>query len=218
MGIKKCSKCKVEKDRSDFGKSNQNKDGLKYNCKQCVKEYKQEYQEANKELISEKKKEYRKANKEQINEYQKEHYKANRERIIARQNDYKKARRKTDSLFRLKENLRITMLRCLTGIKSKRTEEILGMPYKALKERIGEYDTSMQLDHIIPLSWAKNEEEVYTLNHYSNFQLLTAEENMLKGNRFAKAENVRQVFKEHNNKLAIAKIILRNNHKINLVD
>ena len=34
------------------------------------------------------------------------------------------------------------------------------------------YATYWAVDHIIPISWAKTEEEVYRLNHYSNFQPL----------------------------------------------
>ena len=106
------------------------------------------------------------------------------------------------------------MARYLKGGKSERSEVILGMSFKAFKERLGEYDTNTHLDHIIPLNWANNEEQLYILNHYSNFQLLTAEKNMLKGDRFSKAKNIRRVFKDHNNKKELAKIILYNNHKI----
>jgi hypothetical protein len=45
------------------------------------------------------------------------------------------------------------------------------------------YADYWQLDHKIPISWAKNEEEVYELNHYTNFQPLFWKENISKGNR-----------------------------------
>ncbi len=41
------------------------------------------------------------------------------------------------------------------------------------------------LDHKIPVSWAKNEEELYKLNHYSNFQPMWAFDNQSKGDRFS---------------------------------
>jgi hypothetical protein len=37
------------------------------------------------------------------------------------------------------------------------------------------------MDHIIPISSAKTEEEIIKLNHYTNFQPLWWEENMAKG-------------------------------------
>jgi len=33
--MKKCAKCKTEKEISDFGENKQTKDGKNYNCKQC---------------------------------------------------------------------------------------------------------------------------------------------------------------------------------------
>lgn len=36
--MKKCSKCKVEKSLSEFGRSKNEKDGLQYRCKACNKE------------------------------------------------------------------------------------------------------------------------------------------------------------------------------------
>ena len=40
-----------------------------------------------------------------------------------------------------------------------------------------------ELDHIIPISSATTEEEVYKLNHYTNFQPLWMSENRKKGNK-----------------------------------
>jgi hypothetical protein len=43
---------------------------------------------------------------------------------------------------------------------------------------------SWHIDHKVPVSWAKNEEEVYLLNHHSNLQPLWAYENLSKGNKY----------------------------------
>lgn len=37
--MKTCSRCKVEKDESEFSKKTQNKDGLDSRCKACLREY-----------------------------------------------------------------------------------------------------------------------------------------------------------------------------------
>jgi hypothetical protein len=44
--MKRCSKCKIEKDSSDFNKKTRNKDGLQAQCKECLKEiHKKHYEE-----------------------------------------------------------------------------------------------------------------------------------------------------------------------------
>ena len=46
-----------------------------------------------------------------------------------------------------------------------------------------EYLKNVHIDHIIPMSTAKSEEEVIKLNHYTNLQLLKAEDNMQKSDK-----------------------------------
>lgn len=104
---------------------------------------------------------------------------------------------KTDILFKLSHTIRTSINKSLNGkfIKSKRTFEILGCSLIEFKvylefkfdekmtwENHGEY---WHIDHIIPISWAKSEEDVYKLNHYSNLQPLNAIDNLSKNNRYA---------------------------------
>ena len=41
------------------------------------------------------------------------------------------------------------------------------------------------IDHKIPISWGKTEDDIIKLNHYKNLQPLWAEENLSKGNRYS---------------------------------
>ncbi len=45
--MKRCSKCKEWKDESEFNKNRKNKDGLRYWCKKCSREYKRRYYRRN---------------------------------------------------------------------------------------------------------------------------------------------------------------------------
>lgn len=78
--------------------------------------------------------------------------------------------------------------------KSKKTIEILGCnSFDEFKIHIeskftdemnwGNYASYWQLDHKTPISLAKNEKEVYELNHYTNFQPMYWKDNISKGNR-----------------------------------
>lgn len=47
--MKKCTKCKVEKELSEFNKKSSTKDGLQKTCKECQREHSREYYKLNKE-------------------------------------------------------------------------------------------------------------------------------------------------------------------------
>ena len=117
-----------------------------------------------------------------------------RENPEVRQREYnqKKQRLKTDSLFKLKCNIRNIVAQSLKrGFtkKLKKTEEILGCSFAELKkhfedqfepwmtwENYGRYNGELKygwdIDHIIPLRTAKTGEELISLNHYTNLQPL----------------------------------------------
>ena len=76
--------------------------------------------------------------------------------------------------------------------KKSKTYDILGISYNEFKLYIeSKFTEGMKwenhgqwhLDHIIPVSSAKTEEEIIKLNHYTNFQPLWAEDNLKKGNK-----------------------------------
>ena len=235
---KKCYKCKGIKGVSEFTTKNSNKDGLNSDCKDCVlefrrygrlseteikaikdlenkreqkREYLRKWREKNKEKVKQQVKQYQEANKKNIIKYKKKYKEDNKENI----NKHAKYKYKTDTLFRLKMSARGSVIRYLKNGKSKRTREIIGLDFKEFQDYLkAEYTEGMHLDHIIPLSWAINDEEVYILNHYSNFQILTAEENLAKQDLYCKSENLKKVLDNHNDLTKLNKIIERNSDKI----
>ena len=69
-------------------------------------------------------------------------------------------------------------------LKKSRTYELLGCVWEEFKSHLEDnpygftiYQEGLDLDHIIPISSARNEEEVVILNHYNNFQLLPSKYN-----------------------------------------
>ena len=181
------------------------------NKRKKKREYTRKWREKNKEKIKKQVRLYQESNKDKIREDKKKYKEDNKEKT----NKNAKYRWETDSLYRLKINTRRSVRNYLKGRKSKRTTEIVGMNFKEFQNYLEvEYTEGMHLDHIIPQSWANNDEEVYTLNHYSNFQIITAEENLTKSDRYCKSENLKKVLDKHNDLTKLNKIIERNSDKI----
>ena len=108
---------------------------------------------------------------------------------------YKKRRLLRDPLYKA-----VIRIRSLVGqafikmnyTKKSKCTDILGIDWDGFRTYIeNKFREGMvwenygmwEYDHIIPLSSAKNEEEVIKLNHYTNFQPLWKEENKLKSNK-----------------------------------
>jgi hypothetical protein len=82
-------------------------------------------------------------------------------------------------------------------LKTSKTFTILNCTWEEFKIHLEDNDygfiinqKGLDLDHIIPISSAKTEEDVYKLNHWSNFQLLPEEynRNIKKGKPFDKLD------------------------------
>lgn len=85
---KKCSKCGEVKQVSDFNKNKSNKDGYNGRCKLCIKKYKKEHYQINKDYIKNKSRKWLANNKERAAEKHKEYYLANKEHIKEYLNRY----------------------------------------------------------------------------------------------------------------------------------
>jgi hypothetical protein len=49
--MKQCTKCRKRKDESEFSKNRKNKDGLRYWCKKCEREYKRRHYRKNRDSV-----------------------------------------------------------------------------------------------------------------------------------------------------------------------
>lgn len=154
----------------------------------AAKKYSAQWREINKEYKAKLDKEYKTKNAKKIKLQNKLYIQNNK----AKYNAYRSNRRKTDPLFRLTLNSRNIIRKVLINNnfkKNNRTHHILGCSYDELKQHIekqfeswmnwdnyGKYNGKLNygwdIDHIIPLSSAKTEDEIITLCHYTNLQPL----------------------------------------------
>jgi hypothetical protein len=79
--MKKCSKCGIEKELTEFNKRSDTKNGYRGECKMCIKEKNKIYNEKNKEALSIKKEKYIKENKEIVKETKRKYYENNKEEL-----------------------------------------------------------------------------------------------------------------------------------------
>jgi hypothetical protein len=181
METKICKKCLIDKPLNEFNKDKYSKDGLRYRCRECTKsEYRKfYYNNIDKEI------------KRQIT-YQKN----NLELVRKGRNERHQKKYNNDILYKLKFNVRNRVKHFINSgnfnIKTNNTFYIVGCTPEELKEHIEKQFTNgmswenhnhsgWHIDHIIPLSSAKNDEDVIRLCHYTNLQPLWCEENYKKG-------------------------------------
>jgi len=158
-------------------------------------------------------KDYYQKNKEKILEQSKLYFKNNQKEKQEKNNKRYRERRETDPVFKLstniKRNIRAVMKKNGFTKKSK-TVEILGCNYQEFRQHIeslwepwmnwdnyglynGEPNYGWDIDHIVPSASAITEEDVITLNHYTNLKPLCSFYN-----RKIKRDNVVTVVKNNN--------------------
>ena len=81
--MKTCSKCRTEKELSEFNKCKKTKDGRQAYCKICTTEYDKKYRAKNKDKTAVRKRKYRTENKEKIAVYGKKYREENKDKISA---------------------------------------------------------------------------------------------------------------------------------------
>lgn len=145
--MKRCCICKQTMSSAMFSKNRTCKDGLRTECKECMKQYKLKYNAANKQKIAEYKKLWRLKRRPVINAYNAAHKVIKLKRTPAWLN--------AGHLFELE--CIYTYAHALNSV---------GLHY--------------HVDHRIPLQG----EVVSGLHVPENLQVITAEENLKKGNKY----------------------------------
>lgn len=151
----------------------------------------------NKEKISERRKKARRLNPEKSRLQSKRSNLKNKEWIRNYSKEYTRHRRKTKPLVKLSNSLRVRLkgaLRRRSWKKTSTLQQYLGCTIQEFKEYIellfkpgmtwdNHTINGWHIDHIIPLSSAQTEEEIYKLNHFSNLQPMWAIDNIRKSNK-----------------------------------
>ena len=210
--MKKCTKCEIEKNESDFYKSKTSKDGLYSWCKGCLKEYQKEYKKTDK--YKKQQEEYEKTNKRKENkikykktdeyrEYIKKYQKTDKFKEYLR--EWKKKERDINAKYKLDDNMSGAIWKALKGKKAGRKwEELVGYTVEDLIKHLeskfeswmnwnnyGIYEEGKfkwHIDHIKPKSLfnysGPENEDFKECWALENLQPLEAMENMKKSNKF----------------------------------
>ena len=190
-----CNTCNEEKPIEEFIKQ-------KRMCKICKSIYLKNYYNENKKSASLLNKKRYINNMERIKEQTKMYSKNNRDKINKRSRKYISYLRKNDPLYAMKTSISSSIrraLRLLNIPKRFKTAEIIGCSFLELKIHIeNNFISDMSwsnrdkwhIDHIIPISFAINEEEVILLNHYSNLRPMWSLDNIVKSNKIDENNNL----------------------------
>jgi len=202
----KKNKEKILLQKKEYNKKNKEKNN-KHN---------KEYYKNNKEKEKKRRALYRKKNKDKILLYRKK----NKRKRLKYLKKYLKERRKIDPIFKLRGCISSNISDSLkkNGYNKKtKTFNILKCEYDFFIEFLNGVASNgytygvgnLHLDHVIPISLAETEDEAILLSHYSNYQLLSADENQSKGNRYVNPLNLARVLEHHPNPDKIREIYAR---------
>jgi hypothetical protein len=208
MEKKQCTICYIEQPILNYNIFYNTKK-LKSFCKTCDKNKRNKndikYRENNKEIIKTNVAKYRENNKENVKLSDKKYRENNKEKIRIKNKNWRD--KPHTELYYIKNNVSKGIMKSIKRkgyTKKSRTLEILGCTYEEFKlyiesrfeswmtwENMGnpkdgklELNKTWDIDHIIPLATATNEEELLKLNHYTNLQPLCSYIN-----RFIKRDN-----------------------------
>lgn len=167
-------------------------------CYECEKlagkkaaNYKKQWYEINKTYILKKAKDNYGKTREQKLVYACKYQKDNLSKIVKQRSK----RLLYDDVYRIKERIRGLIKSCLKSsgtLKNTKTAAILGCTNQDFKTHIEKQFTKgmgwhnfpqWHIDHIVPISSAKTEQDVIALNHFTNLRPLWASDNLKKSNK-----------------------------------
>lgn len=199
----RCKSCR-KIDKQEYYKSNKNKIAIKLKKyregnKEKLIEYARNYYRDNKVKLLEDKKKYYKKNSIIIYKKLLNYNQKNKEKVNSYKNEYNKKKKKSCNLYRLKILMRDRVnkfFKYSSLNKSSQTFDMIGCLPIELKEHLEkQFKEGMSwdnygiygwhIDHIIPLSSAKTEEELIRLCHHTNLQPLWAKDNLSKGSKIS---------------------------------
>ena len=203
----KCSKCLVEKEQNTefFSLDKRNKLGLAAECKVCRSSYKSKYNLVNKEKIAITSLKYREANREKINGRSRAYKRVNRDKIRIADREYrlankekevarrKKYKQDNKDLIRAKDKVYREANKPAANTRNakRRATKLQATPvwanygyiklfYEGAKIEEARTGRKVHVDHIVPLQGKL----VCGLHCEDNLQLLFAEDNLSKNNKF----------------------------------
>ena len=186
--MKKCFKCKAEKDFSQFNKLAKASDGLQCYCKTCQKILSNEWEKNNSKYRSEyyKNYEFTHANERKMYRFE------NREE----RRKYEKNLRETNLNHKISCNLRRRLNKFISGeLKNGSAIKDLGCSIDELKNWLSRqfiedmnwenYGIVWNIDHIIPLSKVDLTDtmQLKKVCHWFNLRPLFVRDNIVRGNR-----------------------------------
>lgn len=166
---------------------------VKADCLECIRVSDRERYASNPDKFKKRQANIYQSRKRQIKSRVSFYASKNKQKINKYKLEWAKERFASDPVFAITKRVReLTRLAFKKNgyQKNTKTSEVLGCDWQTLKSHIERQFTKgmswdnrdkWHIDHIVPLSSAKSEDEVIALNHYTNLRPMWAEDNLSKG-------------------------------------
>ena len=172
--FKTCTRCNSSKELHHFTQRKASKDGFNSACKECVTAYRQ----SAKSNISEYNKKYREKHRDVLIERSKDWRDENTEKVVLYKRHYRKVEPLKHSVWDATK--RAKRLKRFPTWLTEEDKQSISKVYEEAKQLSMNTCISYQVDHIVPL----NGKKVSGLHVPWNLQILTAEENNRKNNKY----------------------------------